>query len=161
MAAPQPAPPGTGNTPPPASDRQLLWWVAAAVFVAVGIPAAVAVAMSTVRWADSAPEAGSGPSWVRMQSVKGTSRDGAPVRLRATLDAPDADTREFVQRSGQQVAIVMQLGIAAHDSRGSSGARRVERLSEAIRQRLNGLLEANDVPPVRTVLIEDLVVGSP
>jgi hypothetical protein len=161
MAAPQSAPPGTSSTPPPASDRQWLWWLAAAVFIAICIPAAVAVGMSTVRWTDAAPTAGSGPSWVSTQAVKGTSRDGAPVQMRVALDAPDAETRAFVQRSGQQVAIVMQLGIAAHDSRRANGAQRVERLSAALRQRLNTFLEANDVPPVRTLLIEDLVIGSP
>jgi hypothetical protein len=140
-------------------DGPLYAGLALAVLVGIGLPAAVALGVGDERGA--APGIGRGipGSWVPAQQVRGTSRDGSMVQLRVAIDAPDARTRQFVGASREQVALVLQISLSEHDMAQATGAERVQQLSQGIQDRLNDYLQVWALPPVRDVVIEDMVIG--
>ena len=82
-------------------------------------------------------------------------------QAKVALDAPNPDTRSWIKSRPQQVALVMQISVAEHDRGNAEGAERVQRLSADIEERLNDYLVAHKVPPVREVVIQDLVITKP
>ena len=158
MAAPNPIP----AAPRSASDRYVALAVFAAVLVLIGLPAALATGASWVDWSDSAkPEQAATPTWLPAETVRATSGEGEVIKAKVALDVPDADTRSWLKSRPQQVALVMQIAVAEHDHGDAEGAARVQRLSADLHERLNDYLVAHQVPPVRDLVIQDLVITKP
>jgi len=155
-------------SPPPkpaarfASDRFLPAIVFVAVVVLIGLPAALATGASWVDWSDKPTlEQAAAPNWLPAETVRATSSDGEVIKAKVALDVPDSDTRSWIKSRPQQVALVMQIAVAEHDHGDAEGAARVQRLSADLHERLNDYLEAHQVPPVRDLVIQDLVITRP
>ena len=155
-------------SPPPkpaerfASDRFLPAIVFVAVVVLIGLPAALATGASWVDWSDKpTAEQAAAPNWLPAETVRATSSDGEVIKAKVALDVPDSDTRSWIKSRPQQVALVMQIAVAEHDHGDAEGAARVQRLSADLHERLNDYLEAHQVPPVRDLVIQDLVITRP
>jgi flagellar basal body-associated protein FliL len=155
-------------SPPPkradrfASDRFLPAIVFLAVLVLIGLPAALATGASWVDWSDKpTAEQAATPNWLPAETVRATSSQGEVIKARVALDAPDADTRSWIKGRPQQVALAMQIALAEHQHGDAAGSERVQRLSADLQERLNDYLAAHQVPPVRDVLIQDLVITKP
>jgi hypothetical protein len=135
--------------------------VIAATIVAVGLPGALAVG---AYWADRAgPVAreAAAPHWLTFESVRATSSDGEAVKAKLALDVPEARTRELINSRYAQVSLLLQASVAGYEHGRDGGADRVQRLAAAVRGRLNDFLEEGGVPPVRDVVIQDLVFSRP
>lgn len=149
------------KTPRRESGGPLAVSLAALTFLVVGLLMAQGAGASWLGWAESPGLDGDAPRWLVTDTLRATTADGAVVRAKVVLDAPDNETRMLLGRQAGQVQLLMQVSVAGHDSAGANGAERVQRLSEEIHERLNGFLEAQRVPPVRDVVIQDLVVSRP
>ena len=143
------------------SERWVAAAIVAAVVVLVGLPAALATGASWVDWSDSSAPEGVTPSWLPPETVRATSNNGEVIKAKVALDVPDEDTRSWIKGHPQQVTLAMQIGVSEHDNGDAEGAARVQRLTASIEERLNDHLVANQVPPVREVVIQDLVITKP
>lgn len=159
------APPSRKKTAPretwTESEKALLGSVVAVVLVLAGLLWAKAVGASWLEAADSPRIDGNAPHWMKPEVVRATTEDGAVVKARVVVDAPEADTRAWIGRRSQQVNLLMQISVAEHDHSQGSGSERVQRLAEDMQERLNVYLEKHQVPPVRELVIQDLVVSKP
>lgn len=158
MAATQRRPHPT-RPPSDAQDRRLYAWLAVAMAVAIGLPAAVAFGAADADWVQGVRAPRDGPSWVKGHHVLATSGSGEMVSVRVSLDAPDADTRRFVSTRRDQLSLIVQASVASQDGQDAVGSERIEQLSEGIHDRLNDYLSKHRLAPVREVVIEDLVIG--
>jgi flagellar basal body-associated protein FliL len=142
------------------SERWLLAVLLAGLIVALGTLATMA---QDAPWLDGrdAPRTRAEPHWLAIETVRATSRDGDYVKARVALDVPDADTRAWLSSRQRQVALLMQVSVAEYENHGAAGGARVQRLADDIRERLNDALEASQVPPVRDVVVEDMVFNTP
>lgn len=135
--------------------------LAALAVLVVGLLAAQGAGASWLGWAENPGLDGEAPRWLVTDTLRATTADGAVVKAKVVLDAPDDETRLLLGRQAGQVQLLMQVSVAGHGDSGSTGAERVQRLAGDIHQRLNAYLEAQRVPPVRDVVIQDLVVSRP
>lgn len=129
--------------------------------VVVGMAAALAALLVALAFVATAWQDGGHPQWVSSTAVRATTGDGTIVRARLALDAPDAETRDFARRSPAQLALMLQVAIAAFDAGSANGADRVLRLGASVRERVNEMLAARRLPPVRDVVLQDLVFSRP
>jgi flagellar basal body-associated protein FliL len=160
MAPPPPKPAASAGRP--ASDRYLPGIVFVAVLVLIGLPAALATGASWVDWSDKpTAEQAATPHWLPTETVRATSGDGEVIKAKVALDVPDSDTRSWIKSRPQQVALVMQIAVAEHEHGNTEGSARVQRLSADLHERLNDYLESHQVPPVRDLIIQDLVITKP
>ena len=143
------------------SDGTWLVGLAAIAILVVGLLMAKAAGASWLSWEDSSAGGLDAPHWLTTDTVRATAADGAVVKAKVVLDAPDHATRTLLGRQAGQVQLLMQVSVAEHDGAGATGGERVQRLAEDIHERLNDFLEAQRVPPVRDVVIQDLVVSRP
>lgn len=143
------------------SATPLLASLAAVAVLVAGLLMAKAAGASWLEWADNTEAGGSQPRWMNPETVRATSADGQVVRAKVVVDAPDADTRALLTRRAGQVSLLLQVSVAEHERGDAAGGERIEKLAEEIRDRLNGFLVASGVPPVRDVVIQDLVVSTP
>jgi flagellar basal body-associated protein FliL len=158
LPAPKPAAPAARS----ATDRFLPALIFAAVVVLVGLPAALATGASWVDWSDTpTAEQAATPNWLPAETVRATTGDGEVIKAKVALDVPDSDTRSWIKKRPQQVALVMQIAVAEHDHGHAEGSQRVQRLSTDLHERLNDYLAAHQVPPVRDLVIQDLVITKP
>lgn len=137
------------------SDRVLLSWLVPALMLLAGLMGAMGAT-----WAvgASGPVAGQQrPAWLTTGSVRAMSSDGAVIKARLALDAPDADTREWISSRPGQMALLLQISMADYDSEHAEGGQRVQHLAAEIRGHLNRFLTENGIPPVRQVVVQDLV----
>ncbi len=159
MAAPSPKP--AARPARTGSDGVMQMVIFAAVLLLIGLPAALATGASWVDWSEPTPAEKNAPNFLPAETVRATSGEGEAIKAKVALDAPNPDTRSWIKSRPQQVALVMQISVAEHDRGDAEGAERVQRLSADIEERLNDYLVAHKVPPVREVVIQDLVITKP
>lgn len=141
-------------------DRALITALLTAVLVLLGLLGAQSLRGKVwLDWSDDG--AGAAPRWLSTETVRATSGDGEVVKARVALDAPDADTRAWIDSRRRQVTLLMQISVAEQQLGSEAGADRVQRLARGMRDRLNGVLVASEVPPVRDLVIQDLVISAP
>jgi hypothetical protein len=137
------------------SDRVLLSWLVPALMLLAGMMGAMGAT-----WAVGATGTVSNqhqPAWLTTGSVRAMSSDGAVIKARLALDAPDADTREWIRSRPGQMALLLQISMADYDSDQAEGGQRVQHLAAEIRVHLNKFLTENGIAPVRQVVVQDLV----
>lgn len=162
MAPPRPKKPVKQAAAPRAeSATPMLASLAAVAVLVAGLLMAKAAGASWLAWADSAENGGALPRWMNPETVRATSADGQVVRAKVVVDAPDADTRALLTKRAGQVSLLMQVSVAEHQRGDAWGGERIQQLADEMRDRLNGFLVASGVPPVRDVVIQDLVVSTP
>ncbi len=145
-----------------ATERQFLLWIGTGLLVGLGL---LGAAMSAGRaWLDGGDAFGGDPSrphWLMLDAVRATTAKGESVRARVALDAPDADTREWIGSQPRQLTLLMQVSVAEYDPGDATGSKRVKQLGAQMQERLNDFLAAREVPPVRSVMVQDLVYSTP
>lgn len=142
-------------------DRTLLIWVVAVTCFVTGLLTALAIGSSWLNPADADKSSAVQPNWVSLDTIRATSGDGEVVKARMALDAPDPDTRAWLRNRPHQVALLLQISVAEYENGDAAGAERVQRLGADTRSRLNKFLVAHHVPPVRDVVVQDLVYSTP
>lgn len=144
------------------TERQFLMWIATGLLLGLGL---LGAAVSAGRaWLDGGEVFGADPArprWLMLDAVRATTAKGESVRARVALDAPDADTREWIGSQPRQLSLLMQLSVAEYDPGDATGSQRVRELGQQMRERLNDFLAAREVPPVRSVMVQDLVYSTP
>jgi hypothetical protein len=129
--------------------------------VVIGLPASLAMSETLIMGSSRTGSKQAPPEWLATQTVRATSGDGATVRARVALDAPDPDTRAFINSKSEQVKLLMQIGVSEYERQDGSQADDVQGLADELRARLNNFLVASRVPPVRDLVIQDLLFGKP
>ncbi len=157
-ASPRSVAPGTNSG---AADRLLPAWAAGTLLLLVGLISGAALATTWRAEPSAWVNPRSTPHWLPAESVRATSRDGDIVRARVALDAPDPDTRAWIRSHAGQLELLLQVGVSQFQDDGVGGAQRVQRLGTDIRTHVNTFLSAHHVPPVRDVMIEDLMIRTP
>ena len=142
--------------PTPYSDRLWPAYVLAGAIVVIGIPTAVAVGASWVRFSEPTASGRPAPNWVRSERVQATTSNGDSVKAQVAIDASDRSTRSALEANRTQVALLLQISLGAHDRATLQGADGMQRLSRDMERRLNAFLEDRDTAPVREVIIQDL-----
>jgi flagellar basal body-associated protein FliL len=160
------APPRTPRTVPASryeeeervGNRRVLL-VAAAIALLVAVPVGVSVGMSWVDlpWSDA--PAKSTPEWVAVPQLRATTIDGAVVKARVALDVESAAARSAIQRSIQQVGLVLEISVASRSEEQVRAPGGIAMLSDDMRKRLNRYLEAEGSDVVKAVAIQDLIVN--
>ena len=140
-----------------ASERWVLPFLLGGLALGVAVLALLALAWRS--WGDS--ESAQRPHWLTTETVRATTLDGQVVKARVAMDAPDADTRAWINDRPRQVALLMQISVSEQDGRQLAGRERVQHLADAMGERLNDLVETSGVPPVRDVVIQDFVISRP
>lgn len=137
-----------------------LFLIAAGVTALFVLPAGVAVGMSWVElpFSESAPSRAA-PDWLALPQVRATTMDGTFVKARVALDVAGSSARGTIQRSTQQVGLVLETAVAAHTREQIRAPDGLERLSGDMRDRLNAYLDSEGDRVVRSVVIQDLVVN--
>ena len=142
------------------SERLLPTLVVAGLIVLIGIPAAVAFGLSWTGWSGVTGGERAAPAWVQSETVRATTSDGSVVTARVAIDAGNADTKAALESERKQVGLMLQNSVGAEPQHKLSGPTGVARLSENVRDQLNGFLESRQVPPVREVFVQDLLIKS-
>ena len=127
----------------------------------IGLPAALAIGASWVDFSQATRADAKAPVWLTTETVRATTGNGDVVKARVAIDAADPATRALIERERAQVDLMLQISVAAHDRAAADGAEGMQRLAQDMRTRLNEFLKAGQVPPVREVVIQDLVFNKP
>lgn len=144
--------------PAPTLNSDRLWpaYVLAGVILVIGIPIAVAIGASWVRFSETTKSGRPAPNWVRSEAVQATTSNGDSVKAQIAIDASDSTTRAALEANRTQVALLLQISLGAHDRRTLQGDGGMQRLSKDMAQRLNAFLAARNAAPVHEVVIQDL-----
>jgi flagellar basal body-associated protein FliL len=138
--------------------RSLL--IVAAVTALISVPVGVSVGMSWVDlpWSAPTPQRAV-PDWLPLPTVRATTSDGTVVKARVALDVPGGSAKSLIQRNVQQVGLLLEVSIAQQTRAQLGEPQGIPRLAEDMRDRLNAYLgDDGDVPPVKSVAIQDLLV---
>ncbi len=149
----------TPSSPRPDPQRTLV--IVAALAAVLALPVGMAVGMAWVELPWSQAESRATPEWLALPVVRATTSDGLAVKTRVAVDAEDAGTRRAIQRKAQQVGLLLETSVALHTQRDLAGAPGIDRLGRGMQASLNGWLAAEGVPPVRQVVVQDLLVNAP
>lgn len=134
------------------------WTVLAALMLAAAVVAALVVTATMPQgraWRTDASDA-TAPNWLTTDTLRVVA-NGQAIRARLSLDAPDAATRAWLNSDRQVLNQLLQATVSESDLEGTAGSERMKRLASEVTTRLNDTLEASNVPPVREVVIQDLV----
>jgi flagellar basal body-associated protein FliL len=101
------------------------------------------------------------PKWVGSETVRATTSDGEVVKARVAIDADAASTRSVLENNRRDVALLMQISIASQDRTALRGAEGMKHLSDDMRNRLNTFLASHQVPAVKRVVVQDLLISQP
>jgi flagellar basal body-associated protein FliL len=134
--------------------------VLAGAILLVGLPAAVAFGLSWAGWSGITSSDRAVPAWVQSETVRATTSDGSVVTARVAIDAGNADTKAALESERKQVGLMLQNSVGAQPQHRLSGPTGLAQLSEDVRDQLNGFLESRQVPPVREVFVQDLLIKS-
>lgn len=126
----------------------------------LALPLGMALGAAWIDFAGNAPPARAVPQWVTPGTVRATTTDGTSVKARVALDVGTSDGRDAVQRRLQQVGLVLEVSVGAHGRRQLAGSRGIQNLSEDMLDRVNEYLDQEGVAPIRSVAIQDLLVGT-
>ena len=153
MAAARPA----NNSELQRRERRRPYLVAAAIALVVLVPIGVSIGMSWVELPWDAPSEGRvTPDWVPMPQVRATTSDGSVVKARVALDVDGAAARSTIQRSTQQVGLVLEVAVASHTRAQIRAPDGIQVLADDMRDRLNAYLGSD---AVNAVAIQDLIVN--
>jgi len=159
-ARPSRKPAAPVQAPTPESTNRLLpIYLLAGLIVLIGTPAAIGLGASWIDWADPVEVSGEAPKWVGSETVRATTSDGEVVKARVAIDADDASTRSVLENNRRDVALLMQISIAGQDRNALRGAEGMQRLTNDIRERLNTFLASHQVPGVKQVIVQDLLIS--
>lgn len=136
-------------------------YVLAGLIVLIGTPVAIGLGASWIDWSDPVAVSGEAPKWVGSETVRATTSDGEVVKARVAIDAGDASTRSVLEENRRDVALLMQISIASQDRNAVRGAEGMRRLSEDMRERLNTFAAGHQVPGVKQVIVQDLLISQP
>lgn len=147
--------------PAPSSDFRRSLVIVVALTALVAVPVGVSVGMNWVDMPWSEPvRTQAAPDWVPLPTVRATTSDGTVVKARVALDVADNAAKSTIQRNVQQVGLLLEVSIAQQTRAQIGSAQGIPRLAEDMRDRLNDYLDGDEaeVPPVRSVAIQDLLV---
>jgi hypothetical protein len=133
----------------------------AGLIVVIGIPVAIGVAAYWIDLPDPRTVSAAAPKWVGSETVRATTSDGEVVKARVAIDAGAASTRSVLENNRREVGLLMQISIASQDRNAVRGAEGMQRLSDDMRERLNTLLASHQVPGVKRVIVQDLLISQP
>lgn len=146
---------------PGSNDRLLPIYILAGLIVLIGTPVAIGLGASWIDWSDAPAASSEAPKWVGSETVRATSSDGEVVKARVAIDADAASTRSVLESNRRDVALLMQISIASQDRKAMRGAEGMTRLSDDMRDRLNTFLAGHQVPGVKQVIVQDLLINKP
>ncbi|MES2090684.1 MAG: flagellar basal body-associated FliL family protein [Pseudomonadota bacterium] len=133
-------------------------WVAILILflVVVGLPLLV---MNGASWLDVKPTISPprpAPNWVMPELIKATTSDGTIVTAKVAIDVADSASRTMFAREGGQLVFMLQVVLAARSEEELTSKDGLEQLSKDLRRQVNGYLKAQDLPPVKSVVVQDL-----
>jgi flagellar basal body-associated protein FliL len=101
------------------------------------------------------------PHWVTPGEVRASTRDGTLVKLRVALDTADSSNKSAVESHLREINLLLEVSIGSHERNDLLEASGIVRLAEDMQQRVNAYLETENVPPLRSVVIQDLWYAQP
>jgi flagellar basal body-associated protein FliL len=158
MALPTSAP----EAAPASIGARRLWLIGAAVLAVLLVPLGVAISLSWVEMPWAASDGRATPEWVALPQLRATTSDGVAVRARVALDVPSTLLKATIQRSTQQVGLLLELSVASRSRADLAHPDGLAALSQDMRVRLNTYLGvAEGEPGVQSVAIQDLLIRPP
>ncbi len=136
---------------------KLLSGIAVMMVVLVGLP----LLFTKVEWPWSDPPSKPPPQWVTLPTLRATTADGSGIKARVAIDVESSDTQSVIQNRVQQVSVMLEVTLASQGRGKVTSPQGLQQLSTDMRDRLNGYLAAEGVPPAKSVAIQDLVVSAP
>lgn len=157
-------PPPRAAVPSPLDDdertsNRRVWLVTGVIALLIALPVGVSVGMSWVDLPWSNSDARAVPEWVTLPQLRVTTIDGAVVKARVALDVESASARTAIQRSTQQVGLLLEVSVASRSKEQVRSAEGIAQLSQDMRRRLNRYLESEGADVVKAVAIQDLIVN--
>lgn len=147
--------------PEPASDTRRSLFIVAILTALVAVPVGVSLGMNWVDlpWSESS-KVQAAPDWLALPTVRATTSDGTVVKARVALDVSNSAARSAIQRNVQQVGLLLEVSIAQQSRAQIGSAQGIPHLAQDMRERLNEYLDADasGAPPVKSVVIQDLLV---
>jgi len=143
-----------------ASSKRSLTLVVGVLSALLALPLGVALGAAWIDMFGPTPSARAVPQWVTPGTVRATTNDGTAVKARVALDVGSSASRDAVQRRMQQVGLVLEVSVGSHRRRELTGAQGIQNLADDMLGRLNDYLDQEGVAPIRSVAIQDLIVGS-
>ena len=151
------------HLPKPASSsstKRSLALVVGVLAALLALPLGVALGAAWIDMFGPTPSGRAAPQWVMPGTVRATTNDGTAVKARVALDVGTSSARDAVQRRMQQVSLVLEVSVGSHRRRELSGSQGIQNLADDMLERLNDYLGQEGVTPIRSVAIQDLIVGS-
>jgi flagellar basal body-associated protein FliL len=136
-------------------------WTVLLYIVLAASPVAVVLALAWFDFDTAAPGEAPKPVWVSPGTIRATTTDGVPVRTKVAIDAADTSAKFLMERQLNQVGLVLQNTLASKSRLDLAGAQGMQRLSQDMLKTLNVYLRQKEIEPARTVVIQDLLIGSP
>ena len=136
---------------------KLLAGIAVTIVVLIGVP----LLFTQVEWPWSDPPSKPPPQWVTLPTLRATTADGSGIKARVAIDVDSSDTKSTIQSRVQQVSVMLEVTLASQGRGKVTSPQGMQQLATDMRDRLNGYLAAEGVPPAKSVAIQDLVVSAP
>lgn len=136
-------------------------WLVAFFVTLAAVPVVLALALTWLQY--SQPSAGKVPEpmWVNPGTIRATTTDGVPVKTKVAIDMAESFAKSAVERRLGQVGLVLQTSLASKSRDELTGSAGLKGLSQDMLSRLNDYLGKEEIPPARTVTIQDFLIGSP
>jgi|GEM_PF-3410801 len=96
------------------------------------------------------------PQWITPGEVRSTTRDGAIMKMRVSLDAATWSNRQAIEHRLMPITQVLQVSAGARRADDLVGAEGIERLSDDLLVSVNAYLDAEGLAPVNAVAVQDL-----
>ena len=152
----RPAPQATPEAPP-TSNWGRSFVVLLFVAALVGVPLLVIYGSSWFGMVRAVPgDDRPLPQWITPGEVRSTTRDGAIVKMRVSMDAATWSNRQAIEHRLMPITQVLQVSAGARRADDLVGSEGVERLSKDLLVSVNAYLDAEGLQPLNALAVQDL-----
>jgi hypothetical protein len=159
-AAPKPTPravPHATPEEPPTSNWGRSFVVLLFVAALVGVPLLVIYGSSWFGMYRAVPgDDRPLPQWITPGEVRSTTRDGAILKMRVSLDAATWSNRQAIEHRLMPITQVLQVSAGARRADDLMGGEGVGRLQSDLLVSVNAYLAAEGLKPLNAVAIQEL-----
>ncbi len=96
------------------------------------------------------------PQWITPGEVRSTTRDGAIMKLRVSMDAATWSNRQAIEHRLMPITQVLKVSAGARRADELVGSEGVERLSQDLLVSVNAYLDAEGLRPLNSLAVQDL-----
>lgn len=96
------------------------------------------------------------PQWITPGEVRSTTRDGAIMKLRVSMDAATWSNRQAIEHRLMPITQVLKVSAGARRADDLVGSQGIERLSKDLLVSVNAYLDAEGLKPLHSLAVQDL-----